>query len=1330
MLLLVLWATPFLQLHPQSAIRVEKRMVAPGVVDLTFVFPPLHLEDIPEGDGTQRVRMEGARYIQLPGEPELPFFTHPLEVLVDTGVSAQLLQVEEEELTGLSLALSRGPRMRSGAFMKMQEDASPQAADYFPERFYSLGTPHTMRGTHGQVLQLFPCRYDASRGMLRVARRITLRVEGLIPSQARLRGAPLGKDPFEGDLVVVTRGKYLKTLARFIHWKRMQGRGVKVLLYGEDNNAYPSVHDTVEMMGWLRSQYQALDSRFKYLLLVGSRDEVPPLHRWGASKRSDSDQSWGELEGNDAYNEVCVGRFSCYDTGQLATQVDRTIYYERDLPTGSKWLTQGVLVASNEGGTGEGDNGESDREHANGIRSLLLGHGYSAVDTLYDLLGQPATKEQLIDRLNAGVGVMGYTGHGRKHKWVTTGFSVDDVPLLSNHNQCPYIFNTACKVGLMESAAAPCLAERLMWAKSGSSIVGSVGMTASSDDQWWDPPMLGQDAMFNYLTGKQGGGSVHTLGEVTTLAMAHMMDGYDGLPGGVSLGTMGKSTKDTWNIFGDPSLLLRTEDANTIEAIIPGWVFTDAKELLVKTPERALSAMLSIGRVDGSVEYISGTPQASGYSFQLPPLAEDDRLSLSVSGVNRETLYRETIPVKSSASRVVKLGAVQLFSRGAEITNTVRSGADIEVKGSLCLEQSLPSNARVEVRVASFPSDAILTVGGGGGNREVTSELVSTPVGNCTSSTVWFPCELSTALHQRDKVFFVVSLLLDGVLLESKSFNLEVVSSELRFIGFSLVESPGASASPNGIVEAGDAVQLSLNLQNHGGVESDPLDVEVYWLDGAGQPLQGVQQGSQQVASVAAGSSVEVTQQMVAPDPENSFLAGLGFRVSALGKVLLTERLPLRYGEPLSAPAQNRRLNYPFGSKGSDCLFSQLFDVAQLKGLLGVGNGQSMASIVGLSLPVQLNGLDAVLPSSVKYLFHQGSRELSLAALSEDERLKVVESMKEALCFVEDGVLHLEFPVETINPELPLQMVLFVAGDDPRQNYSCEVSQYASQGVVAYGVWKGNGASTQPSWEPWLSLPAWHMRVPEVVSRKLMVVETDGSPIPSAAVFFNGNALQTDADGIVLLKGLEGNYSLEAESKYHRRVNARVDLSKIQTGLFTLELTRVDPMSVTLLVRDANNREIPEVHVSIDGVLQSFRSNGYYIIPIPVGRHELELTSPGYDTLRDEIDVVKNSMENVHRYRLQVAPSTPTAVSFSKANDTVLDVQAWPNPCRESLSLNCVANFEYGLFSPVGHLLMQGKGMGGEVTTLNLEGLACGVYLLRVCTLEGDYAVVRVVKEY
>ncbi|MBI4646086.1 MAG: T9SS type A sorting domain-containing protein [Bacteroidia bacterium] len=369
-----------------------------------------------------------------------------------------------------------------------------------------------------------------------------------------------------------------------------------------------------------------------FLLLVGDGQHIPSVT---AGVAGDSDPAYGYILGNDAYSEIFVGRFSGETVADIETHVGKTIIYERDLDTSATWLEYGVGIASDEG-AGVGDEGESDAEHIGNIRSDLLNYGYQAIDQIYD---PGATAAQFAAALNAGRGIINYCGHGGDFEFVTTGFNVNDAINLINYNMLPFIFDVACVNGNFHGQT--CIAEAMVRANNGGKYTGAVGIHASTINQSWAPPMDGEDEMDSILVESYINNIKRTYGGICVSGCMHMNDAYS---------TGGPDMTDTWTIFGDPSLNIRTK---TPQAMLvshnPTIAIGESQFSVNCNAEDALVALtiegeiVGTGYISGGITTITLNPQPSTVGTMV----------VTVTGYNQVTYIGEVLIIVPSGPFVI-----------------------------------------------------------------------------------------------------------------------------------------------------------------------------------------------------------------------------------------------------------------------------------------------------------------------------------------------------------------------------------------------------------------------------------------------------------------------------------------------------------------------------------------------------------------------------------------------------------------------------------------------------------------------------------------------------
>ncbi len=418
--------------------------------------------------------------------------------------------------------------------------------------------PYVLRDFTGLAVHFHPFQYDPATGTLRVIDRMTVELTPAAPipvtgsgesaaPRARVRAfdtlyrshflnypaAGATRYPVldeKGEILVIAHDPWIPNLAPYADHKAGLGFAVSVVGVSTIGN------DATSIRNYIKSVYSSRDLAF--VLLVGDAAQVATTIRVVGSENGACDACYGKVAGSDSYPDVLVGRFSAGTADEVDTQVARTITYETTPATTQDWFKRGVGIASDQG-AGSGDESQSDQEHIEQIRGWLLGDGYTQVDRLYD---PGATDAQVAAALNAGRGIVNYTGHGSATSWGTTGFNNDDVNALANEDRLPFVVSVACNNGEFHHYTA-CFGEAWLRARRDGVATGAVATYMSSVSQSWAPPMEAQDEFNLLLTDPAR--PYASFGALAFAGSASMIDAYGG--GGIEM-------SDTWIVFGDPSV--------------------------------------------------------------------------------------------------------------------------------------------------------------------------------------------------------------------------------------------------------------------------------------------------------------------------------------------------------------------------------------------------------------------------------------------------------------------------------------------------------------------------------------------------------------------------------------------------------------------------------------------------------------------------------------------------------------------------------------------------------------------------------------------------------
>ena len=482
------------------------------------------------------------------GLPALPDVSRSVIIPDNAEMAVRVIDSRYYEITDVDVVPSKGIVLRTvdKASVPYTFGKAYQENAFWPADLAEMREPYIMRDHRGLVVTVNPFQYNPLQRVLRVYTSMTVEVVGNGPSQVnvpdrsfqrKLNGSfhdiysshfinynldgrydPMDED---GDMLIICHDAWTANAQVLATHKTSIGIPATVVAVSTIGNNATSI------TSYIQNLYNTSDLAF--VLLVGDAAQVATPSASGGA----SDPSYAKVVGGDDYPDIMVGRFSAETAAHVDTQVERTVEYEENQATLEDWFWRGMGVASNQG---PGDDGEYDNEHMDIIRDMLLAHGYTSVDQIYDPTG---TAAEVTAGLNAGRGIINYCGHGGPTGWGTTGYSNTDVNALVNDNMLPFNVTVACNCGEFDSYT--CFGEAWLRATNGGEPTGNIGAYMSSISQSWDPPMEAQDE-FNILYCAE---TYNTFGALCFAGSCSMMDEY---------GSGGVDMFNTWILFGDPSL--------------------------------------------------------------------------------------------------------------------------------------------------------------------------------------------------------------------------------------------------------------------------------------------------------------------------------------------------------------------------------------------------------------------------------------------------------------------------------------------------------------------------------------------------------------------------------------------------------------------------------------------------------------------------------------------------------------------------------------------------------------------------------------------------------
>jgi len=796
-LLPALASAEWIDLGGDQPVTVELLSDAPGRTVYAIEIGGFEAEPVTIQDDTYyQIWLGGESRSQLTGFPHLPDVRRALMIADDRAVSVTILDSEHVDLPDMPVAPSKGNLTRDvdPAMVPYRFDAFYQSNGVWPAQVVETEEPHIVRDARGVVVEANVFQYFPGTTTLRVTTRLVVEVADNGPGQVNVlrrdrafdtvdpQFRDLYRDHFlnslqtrynpvveQGGLLIITDDAFAGTMQPLVEWKQQKGLDTRLVTTSLMGSSFTQIKN------YISAQYS--DWAPAYVLLVGDIAQIPI--------GSDSDPEYSTLAGSDSYPELFVGRFSAGSAAECATQVERTITYERDVDS-DRWMQRGVGIASDEG---PGDDGEWDIEHEDVIRGKLLDYGYALVDQIYD---PGASASTVTTSLNAGRGIINYTGHGSSTSWGSTGFSNTNVNALTNDNMLPFICSVACNNGTFTST---CFAEAWLRATNAGVPTGAIATYMSYISQSWDPPMCGQDHVVDLLVDDQ----MRTIGGLFFNGSCQMMDEY---------GSTGANEFLNWTIFGDPSLMVRTKEPTALTVLADPILLIGMNEMTVQTYTIGARCALY---ADG-VLYGTAVTDGGGFAqiIMNEPPTEPMELTLTTTAYNMITDVR-TVQVLPPDGPYLVLESTSIVDAAGDGDESLDNGElvdlsvmleNVGVETATGLSAVLASADPYIDIVANVASYADIAVGGMGlPTLPFEVQVAGTPPNGHLA-------QLTMQVSGDGGVWDVV-------------FNLPIEAPALAANGCVVSDETGGDGS--GTADAGETVQLQVTLANSGGSDAHNL---------------------------------------------------------------------------------------------------------------------------------------------------------------------------------------------------------------------------------------------------------------------------------------------------------------------------------------------------------------------------------------------------------------------------------------------------------------------------------------------------------------------------
>jgi hypothetical protein len=420
--------------------------------------------------------------------------------------------------------------------------------------------------------------------------------------------------------LIVTPDDLYQAIQPLAQWKNRMGLKTKVVKLSQIGSSTNAIKTYVD------NAYATWDVKPEYLLLVGAPNYIP--FYYFSTGGYYSDNYYTNMDA-DIYNEILSGRLNVHNTTEAQTAVNKILMYEKtpDL-TDTLWFIRACLIVNEDYYTyppppyGDDSIYWSDIRYA---KSLMLSHGYNAIDTLSDLLGNSSST--VISRVNQGRAFVLYRGSATNN-WYSP-FSVD-VNQTQNGNKLPIVLSITC--GTLSTSSSPTAAERWFFVGTPTAPKGGAGYFATTTSGVNISHLRSAvcKGFFNavYGQGKQTFGEACEGGRLNVYSMYSSSSEYRG-----------------FTTIGDPSMKIWTAVPEPLQVYHDSALTVDSESLLVNvlSDEAPVESALVCVLIDTLVYEYGYTGNDGQIVFNFDTLVLG-KMHVTVTAYNKIP-YLDSIPV-------------------------------------------------------------------------------------------------------------------------------------------------------------------------------------------------------------------------------------------------------------------------------------------------------------------------------------------------------------------------------------------------------------------------------------------------------------------------------------------------------------------------------------------------------------------------------------------------------------------------------------------------------------------------------------------------------------
>jgi hypothetical protein len=403
------------------------------------------------------------------GYPSVPYIAEVLAIPDLAGVTIEILEMGDVfTFNDIHLPPARESWMEGSAETPfIENDVAYKSLSAYPSVIAQSDPPAIFRDFRIARISVFPVRYIPAKNELQVASSITIKVnygkgelvnpkttakKKIAPSFGKLYSSFIlnyqsvldqkysGKEEGHDLMLVVMPDDFYESFQEYAQWKRQSGIDIHITKFS-DIGATTTDPDIIR--DHIADAYFNWEVAPTYALLIGDAGVVP----YFTSSNYVDENHYVEIEGNDFFPEMFIGRFTNQSNYGLLTMVLKFRMYEQTPYTGNmEWFKKGICC-SNDAYPSQAETKRFAAER------MLVDGGFISVDTMMSDPGCTYSNADVVNAINEGRSHLNYRGEGWTTGWwaTCTPMTNSEVQSLANGEKFTFVTSIGCGVAMFAS---------------------------------------------------------------------------------------------------------------------------------------------------------------------------------------------------------------------------------------------------------------------------------------------------------------------------------------------------------------------------------------------------------------------------------------------------------------------------------------------------------------------------------------------------------------------------------------------------------------------------------------------------------------------------------------------------------------------------------------------------------------------------------------------------------------------------------------------------------------------------------------------------------------